>query len=214
MLVEAEVTGALIEERRLVGVITSDGREHRAEHVVLATGAWSGAAPWLPPSARPGAPGEGADPHPPGSPDQPVSERIVASEHVYLVPRADGRLIVGSTVEERGFDIEVTAGASRAASRGLPCVPEVAELELPGTARASAGDAGQLSPDRPSAVDGLLATGHHRNGILLTPITAEAVAARRRGAPAAGRPGGAPGPLRGRDRPGPGAAPSAEEALR
>ena len=53
VLVEAEVTDVLTEDRRLVGVITADGREHRAEHVVLAAGAWSGAAPWLPPRRDP-----------------------------------------------------------------------------------------------------------------------------------------------------------------
>ena len=47
------MTDALLEKGRLAGVVTADGREHRAEHVVLATGAWSGAAAWLPPEARP-----------------------------------------------------------------------------------------------------------------------------------------------------------------
>ena len=53
LLIEAEVTDALIEGDRLVGVTTADGREHRAARVVLATGAWSGTTPWLAPDARP-----------------------------------------------------------------------------------------------------------------------------------------------------------------
>jgi glycine oxidase len=99
---------------------------------------------------------------------------------VYVVPRPDGRVLVGATLEEQGFDLSVTAGAVldllREAYRVLP---DVAELELVG-ARAG------LRPGTPDnapligrgALDGLiLATGHYRNGILLAPITAEAVAA-------------------------------------
>ena len=181
VLVEAEVTDLLIEGRRLLGVITADGREHRAGHVVLAAGAWSGASPWLPPAARPPVrPVKGQILTLRGNPDRPVCQRIVASERVYLVPRSDGRLIVGATVEERGFDIQVTAGGVHELLReAYRALPEVAELELvealaglrPGT------------PDNapllgPGALDGLvLATGHYRNGILLAPISAEAVAA-------------------------------------
>jgi glycine oxidase len=104
----------------------------------------------------------------------------VVSERVYLVPRADGRLVVGATVEERGFDTAVTAGGVLELLReAYRAVPEVAELEL---VEAVAG----LRPGTPDnapligtgALDGLvLATGHYRNGILLAPLTADAVAA-------------------------------------
>ena len=58
-----EATDALIEGDRLRGVRTADGRELRADQVVLAAGCWSGSVPWLPPDARPaGAPGQGPDP--------------------------------------------------------------------------------------------------------------------------------------------------------
>ena len=61
----------------------------------------------------------------------PPCERIVASERVYLVPRADGRLIVGATVEERGFDTAVTAGGVHELLReAYRLLPEVAEMEL------------------------------------------------------------------------------------
>jgi glycine oxidase len=181
VLVEAEVTDVLTEDRRLVGVITADGREHRAEHVVLAAGAWSGTASWLPPLARPPVrPVKGQILTLRGNPDQPVCQRMVASERVYLVPRPDGRLIVGATVEERGFDIQVTAGGVHELLReAYRALPDVAELELVETlAGLRPGTPDNAPLVGPGALDGLvLATGHYRNGILLTPICAEAVAA-------------------------------------
>jgi glycine oxidase len=97
-----------------------------------------------------------------------------------MVPRADGRLIVGATVEERGFDVRVTAGGTfellREASRALP---DVGELELvEALAGLRPGTPDNLPLIGPGEVDGLvLATGHHRNGILMAPLTSEAVAA-------------------------------------
>jgi glycine oxidase len=115
-----------------------------------------------------------------GAPAEPVCTRIVASGRVYIVPREDGRVAVGATVEEQGFDLRVTAGGVyellREAYRALP---EIAELELAET----------LSGMRPGTPDNaplvghgaleglLLATGHYRNGILLAPVTADAIAA-------------------------------------
>jgi glycine oxidase len=181
VLVEAEVTDVLMENRRLAGVITADGREHRAEHVVLAAGAWSGTAPWLPPLARPPVrPVKGQILTLRGSPDQPVCRRIVASERVYLVPRPDGRLIVGATAEERGFDVQVTAGGVHELLReAYRALPDVAELELVETlAGLRPGTPDNAPLVGPGALEGLvLATGHYRNGILLAPISAEAVAA-------------------------------------
>ncbi len=99
---------------------------------------------------------------------------------VYLVPRADGQLVVGATVEEQGFDTTVTAGAVHTLlDAAAQLVPGVTELEL---AEARAG----LRPGTPDnapilgpvpSLDGVVAaTGHFRNGILLTPVTADAVA--------------------------------------
>jgi glycine oxidase len=175
----AEVVEALVAGSRLTGVRTADGMEHPARAVLLAAGAWSGTARWLPPAARPPVrPVKGQILTLRAGTTAPVCERIVASERVYLVPRADGRLVVGATVEERGFDRTVTAGGVyellREAYRTLP---EVAELELVSS------DAG-LRPGTPDnapligrgGIDGLLlASGHWRNGILLAPITAAAI---------------------------------------
>jgi len=177
----AEVTEALIESGRLEGVRTADGDELRAANVILAAGCWSGSAAWLPPEARPPVrPVKGQILELRGPATEPVCERIVASERVYIVPRVDGRLIVGATVEERGFDLTVTAGGVHELLReAYRLLPDVAELEL---VEASAG----LRPGTPdnlpligsAALDGLvLATGHYRNGVLLAPLTADAVAA-------------------------------------
>jgi glycine oxidase len=110
----------------------------------------------------------------------PVAGRNIASERVYLVPRDDGRLIVGATQEEHGFDTTVTAGGVHELLReAYRVLPDVAEMELAGTiAGLRPGSPDNLPIVGRGAVDGLvLATGHFRNGILLAPITAEAVAA-------------------------------------
>jgi len=219
VLVEAEVTDVLTEDGRLVGVVTADGQEHRAEHVVLATGAWSGAAPWLPPLARPPVrPVKGQILTLRGNPDQPVCQRMVSSERVYLVPRPDGRLIVGATVEERGFDIQVTAGGVHELLReAYRALPDVAELELVETlAGLRPGTPDNAPLVGPGALDGLvLATGHYRNGILLTPISAEAVAALLAHDPLPPEAQVAhPGRFAGETAPGLVAAPTTEEAPR
>ena len=124
-------TGAILEGERLVGVRTADGAERRAGAVVLAAGSWS-AAEWLPAEARPPVrPVKGQILTLAGSPAHPVCERIVGSERCYSVPRADGRLIVGATVEELGFDTRVTAGGIHELLReAYRTLPEIAELEL------------------------------------------------------------------------------------
>ncbi len=177
----AEVNAALIDGDRLAGVLTADGTEHRAGHTVLAAGSWSGASGWLPREARPPVrPVKGQILTLRSAAHDPVCERIVASERVYMVPRADGRLVVGATVEERGFDIQVTAGGVlellREAYRALP---EISELELvDAEAALRPGTPDNAPMVGPGALEGLLlATGHFRNGILLAPLTAEAITA-------------------------------------
>jgi glycine oxidase len=187
VLIETEVVDALFEGERIAGVVTADGREHRSERVVLATGAWSGTAGWLPAPARPPVrPVKGQLVVLRGNPEHTVSTRIITTERVYLVPRLDGRLIVGATVEERGFDLQVTAGGVHELLReAYRTLPDVAELELVETlAGLRPGTPDNVPLIGPGAVDGLLlATGHYRNGILLTPVTAEVIAAMLAGDP-------------------------------
>jgi glycine oxidase len=177
---ETEAAEGLLEAGRLVGVRTACGRELRASEVVLASGWWSGVAPWLPPDARPPVrPVKGQILSLRGPGEEPLCERIVASQWIYVVPRDDGRVVVGATVEERGEDLTVTAGGVHELLReAYRVLPDVAELEL---TEVRAG----LRPGTPDnapvigrgAMEGVvIATGHYRNGILLAPITAEAIA--------------------------------------
>lgn len=175
-----EPAEALFEGERIAGVRTSGGEELRATAVVLAAGAWSGRAEWLPEDARPPVrPVKGQIVELRAPDGEAPCERIIGAERVYLVPRADGRLIAGATVEEQGFDTTVTAGAVHEILReAYRLLPDVAELEM---VEAATG----LRPGTPdnlpligtSRLDGLIwATGHYRNGILLAPLTANAVA--------------------------------------
>jgi glycine oxidase len=112
--------------------------------------------------------------------DGAPASRIVCSERVYMVPRPDGRMIVGATQEERGFDTVVTAGGVHELLReAYRVLPDVAEMEFAGTiAGLRPGTPDNLPIVGRGEIDGLvLATGHFRNGILLTPLTAHAVAA-------------------------------------
>jgi glycine oxidase len=158
----------------------AEGETLAAGVVVLAAGCWSGglgglAAEVLPPVR----PVKGQLLYLRGPADQPLCSRNVRGLEVYVVPRGDGRVVVGATVEEQGFDTTVTAGAVHDLLRAaLELLPDVAELELAetvvGLRPGSPDNAPMLGPAGP---DGLVvATGHYRNGILLTPVTADAIA--------------------------------------
>jgi glycine oxidase len=182
LLPRTEVQSAIFDGERLAGVRLGGGEELRAATVVLATGAWSSQAEWLPEHARPPVrPVKGQILELRSRDGVPPCGRIVASERVYLVPRPDGRLIAGATVEEQGFDTAVTAGGVHELLReAYRLLPEVAEMEL---VEAAAGlrpaTAGNLPLVGDSGVDGLLwATGHYRNGILLAPLAADMLAER------------------------------------
>jgi len=115
-----------------------------------------------------------------GAPERPPATRIVRTPRCYVVSRPGGEVVVGATVEERGFDLTVTAGAvHRLLEAAWEVLPDIEEREL---VEARAG----LRPGTPDncpvvgagSLAGLFwATGHHRNGVLLAPITASAIAA-------------------------------------
>jgi len=176
-----EVVGGVFEGERLTGVRTAAGEELRAGAVVLCAGAWSGQAHWLPEHARPAVrPVKGQVLELRAADGEPPCERIIASERVYLVPRPDGRLVVGATSEERGFDTSVLAGGVHELLReAYRVLPDVAELELlDAIAGLRPGTPDNLPLIGPGAIEGLhLATGHYRNGILLAPLTADWLAA-------------------------------------
>ena len=179
---EREPAELLLSGGAVAGLRLGAGEELRAPALVVATGARAGADAWLPEEARPPVrPVKGQILELGVEAGEPVCERIVASERVYAVPRPDGRLIVGATVEERGFDRSVTAGGVLELLReGYRMLPDIAELRL---IEAAAG----LRPGSPDnlplvgdgALDGLLlATGHYRNGVLLAPLTGELISER------------------------------------
>jgi len=167
------------------GVTLDDGQTIEASTVVLAAGPWSSEIAGIPTSALP--------------PVRPVKGQIlrlrahsaallptyclrgvVNGHEIYLVPRADGELVVGATVEELGFDTTTRAGAVRELLRDARAVmPAIDELELAEISAALRPG----SPDNtpiigPTAVNGLIvATGHFRNGVLLAPLTADLLAA-------------------------------------
>jgi glycine oxidase len=176
----ADVVAPILGGERLEGVRTGAGEELPARHVVLATGAWAGAESWLPEAVRPPVrPVKGEILELSSADGEAPCERIVASERVYLVPRPDGRLIVGATTEERGFDATVTAGGVHELLReAYRLLPDVAEMELvEAMAGLRPGTPDNLPLIGPGALDGLiLACGHYRNGILLAPLTAKALA--------------------------------------
>ncbi len=106
-----------------------------------------------------------------------VLDATVDGRHVYLVPRADGEIVVGATQEERP-DRTITAGGVYDLLRAaIELVPEVAELALVETTaghRPGTPDNAPLIGRLDERV--LVAAGHHRNGVLLTPVTAELIA--------------------------------------
>lgn len=173
----AEIKNLLIENEKVGGAETADGKFY-AETVVLATGAWTSlikAENFRLPSVKPIR-------------GQIVSyqtakrlfQRVIYSPRGYLVPRLSGRILVGATVEDAGFDKGVTAaGTEFLMETALEIAPSLVNLNV----------AEKWAGLRPFAADGLpvlgafpeienlfIATAHYRNGILLAPKTAEILA--------------------------------------
>ncbi|MFJ2275452.1 glycine oxidase ThiO [Streptomyces sp. NPDC087866] len=171
---------------RAVGAVLDDGTEVAADQVVLAAGSFSGRLAGVPshvlPPVRPVKGQVLRLTVPPAY--APFLSRtvraVVRGSHVYLVPRENGELVVGATTEEMGWDTTVTAGGVYELLRDAhELVPGITELPLTET-RAGLRP---VSPDNApllgrTALFGLhLATGHGRNGVLLTPVTGDAMAA-------------------------------------
>ena len=169
-----------IDAGRVRGLLLAGGAEtRRYDSVVVAAGAWSRALAGLPDDLRPPVrPLKGQMLAVRMDPADPLLRHVLWAPGVYLVPRNDGRLIIGATVEEKGFDSDLTAGGVldllRSTWEALPGMTELPIVEMwVGHRPTSRDDAPILGP---TAVEGLvMATGHHRNGILLTPVTADAV---------------------------------------
>lgn len=178
------VAEVLVRGGRAAGVRLASGTDVPAGTVVAAAGCWSGGLGGLPPAARiPVRPVKGQIVTLRGPVGAAVLGRavrgLVHGSSVYLVPRADGRVVVGATMEERGWDTRVTAGGVYELLRdAVALVPGVDDLEL---VEVRAGSRPGSPDNAPMIGWGALerlavATGHHRNGILLAPVTADAVA--------------------------------------
>jgi glycine oxidase len=157
----------------------SSGERIEADQVVIAAGSWSEALGGIPDDVRvPLRPVKGQilrlhDPTGPG-----LLNRVLRMAQGYIVPRGDGRYVLGATMEERGYDTSVTARAVfellRDATELVPGVSELVIDELAAGLRPATPD--NAPAIGPAALPGLhWAVGHYRNGILLAPVTAEIV---------------------------------------
>jgi len=165
-------------DNRVIGVGIAD-ETLPADIVILAAGAWSRAIAGLPTASLPPVrPVKGQMLALRMDPQAPLLRHVVWAPGAYLVPRKDGRLLIGATVEEKGFDPNLTAGGQlallEATWRALPGIEELPIHEMWVGFRPGSRDDAPIIGE--SSLPGLIyATGHYRNGILLTPITAEAV---------------------------------------
>ncbi|WP_242587721.1 glycine oxidase ThiO [Streptomyces sp. MST-110588] len=173
---------------RATGVETADGDRLQAGQTVLAAGSDSGRLAGVPPEVLPPvrpvkgqvlrlrmpAPPRGAAPF-----LSRTVRAVVRGGHLYLVPRENGELVVGATSEELGWDTTVTAGGVyellRDAHELVPGITELPLVEVRAGLRPGSPDNAPLLG--PTALPGLLAaTGHYRNGVLLTPVTGDVMA--------------------------------------
>jgi glycine oxidase len=174
----------------VTGVRTDHGRL-QAERVVVAAGPWSrelleplGAAPPVHPVKGTMLLLQGT---------RPLLNQVVMAGSHYLIPRADNRLLVGSTVEDTGFDSRTSLGAVRAlAQAAVEMVPESANLELEdywAGLRPGSPDGRPFIGSVPGVAGLYLNTGHSRNGVVHAPASAELLAAAITGEPAPVDPG-------------------------
>jgi glycine oxidase len=175
----ADVRALKIERGRITGVETSRGSV-ATDQVVIAGGAWSsllGAGDIPVPHLRI-RPVRGQMLCFRGSPR--VARPVIHSMYGYIVPRRDGRLLVGSTTESVGFEKRVTVvGVSSMLKTALEMSPRMTSLEVLGFwsgLRPRAGDTLPVLGPCAEIAGVFYATGHYRNGILLAPITGELIA--------------------------------------
>ncbi|MFJ8040973.1 glycine oxidase ThiO [Kitasatospora sp. NPDC096147] len=174
-----------VTDGRATGARLGSGEQLTAAQVVLAAGPQSHRLPGLPdgvlPPVRP-VKGQVLRLRIPSAYAPFLSRNVravVRGQHIYLVPRADGELVIGATSEEQGYDTTVTAGGVyellRDAHELVPGLTELPLLETGAGLRPGSPDNAPLLG--PTALPGLVAaTGHYRNGVLLTPVTADLTA--------------------------------------
>jgi len=160
-------------------VVTASGERLEGTHVIVAAGVWSRKIDGLPADAQPSV--------------RPVKgqmiqlqmelpfdlQHVVRGPDAYLAPKSNGRLVIGATSEEMGFDTQVTAGGLYELLEGAwEVVPGIHDLPVDATwagLRPATRDHAPLLGA--SAAPGvIMATGHYRHGVLLTPVTAQEIA--------------------------------------
>ncbi len=170
----AAIDEIVIQNNQAVGV-RAQGRTLAAAHIIIAAGAWSALLPGLPDHLKPLVrPLKGQMLALQMDAAQPLLRHVLWTPEVYAVPRSDGRLLVGATVEDKGFDDTLTAGGMLHLLRELwEILPGMEELPLietwVGHRPTSRDDAPIFGPSGIASLS--FATGHHRNGILLAPLS-------------------------------------------
>lgn len=163
---------------RVTGVETASG-SIVADTVILAAGAWSGEGGLLPDRlALPVRPLKGQALALRTTKQTGTLSRMVWTEQIHMAPKSDGQLIVGATVEDCGFRPGVTAGGLYALLEGARRVlPGIEEMEVEAVWSGYRPTSDDDAPIIDTLAPGLVAaTGHHRNGYLLAPVTADSVA--------------------------------------
>jgi glycine oxidase len=170
------LTESVAGRKRIIGVATARG-EIRSDTVVIAAGSWSSLLrceqswPFEVEPVR----GQMVAVEMPA----PAPRHVIYSRRGYLVPRLSGYLIAGSTTERAGYDKRVTAGGVASIIKNaieiMPCVADQAVVETWAGLRPRASDDLPILGADPHVKGLIYATGHYRNGILLTPITAQAI---------------------------------------
>ena len=171
------VTGLDWSGARVTGLRAGD-RTVAAETVILASGAWSGVDGLLPENlALPVRPLKGQSLALRTTARTGTLGRMIWTEQVHMAPKSDGQLIVGATVEDCGFRPGVTAGGLYALLEGARRVlPGIEEMEVEAVWSGYRPTSDDDAPILDALAPGLVAaTGHHRNGYLLAPVTAEAI---------------------------------------
>jgi len=180
------VTSLIVRHNRLEGVQLASGEAIEAQHVVLAAGAWSGRIAGIP-EPLPVHPVKGQMFAVDGRAgivaprERPPLERVVFSRGCYIIPRDDGRLLVGATMEDVGFSKGATPrgllALMHAAAAVLPPIQDMPLIETWAGFRPATPDHLPVIGSDPLLPGLIYATGHFRNGILLAPVTADIVAA-------------------------------------
>lgn len=175
-----EIQTLLLDGSKITGADSNIGKFH-ADLTILATGAWTSliklGEALVPVKVKP-VRGQMISFHP----AEKLFQKVIYSPNGYIVPRADGKILVGATVEDAGFNKAVTdTGVNSLIEAALEIAPTLGGLKISGKwvgLRPFAMDGFPYIGEIPGYVNLLIATAHYRNGILLAPLTAKIMAER------------------------------------